>query len=737
MGRFDRASKLVDSSGNDVNVGNPLPVTGGGGGGGGGAVTVADGADTAEGATTDLAVTGDNPGTLSAKFRGFNKILFDVWDSVNHAFRVNLVSGSAGQADNTTFTEGSTSFTPVGGEYNSAPGSVTDGSAASVQLTQKRALHTNLRNTAGTEIGTSGAPLRTDPTGGTTQPVSGAVSVSNLPADQLVHATNLDVALSTRTKPSDQQHTIVDSGSLSVSNFPADQLVHAANLDVALSTRTKPSDQQHAIVDSSALPTGASTEATLALIKAKTDNLDVALSTLTKPADTQVVSQTNIATANYDTGAGTVVESMVGIALPANGGPVAGGTAANPVRVDPTGATTQPVSGTVAVSNFPVTQPVSGTLTANQGTASNLSNGWPVKISDGSNALGTIAHPLRVDPIGSTTQPIMGSVTVSNFPADQLVHAANLDVALSTRTKPSDQQHAIVDSSALPSGAATEATLGEIATDTDNLDVLLSTRTKPSDQQHVIIDSGNVTQPDLLATGAINGIGQLVSTATLNGASTAVIEISGTFVAVLKIFPLSTSLTGGVNIPFVYSVYPGGFVSNPVVAAGSYIINTAGMTEVGVFSTGFVSGSATVNIRTSAGVSRVYVDQGLPVALNQAWPVEMTDGTNVLGTSGHPVRVLETLPASTPTSVDLLSATDATRVLTILAANSSRRGATIKNDTDAALLVCEGGNASPTNYTDVLPPGGRWILDYPASTSILTAYLPQVPNGRLLATERA
>jgi hypothetical protein len=38
------------------------------------------------------------------------------------------------------------------------------------------------------------------------------------------------------------------------------------------------------------LPAGASSEATLALIKAKTDNLDVALSTRTKPADTQPVS---------------------------------------------------------------------------------------------------------------------------------------------------------------------------------------------------------------------------------------------------------------------------------------------------------------------------------------------------------------------------------------------------------------------------------------------------------------
>jgi len=57
-------------------------------GGGGGAVTIADGADVAEGSTTDAAVTGDNPGTVSAKLRGLNKILFDVWDAVNHWFRV-------------------------------------------------------------------------------------------------------------------------------------------------------------------------------------------------------------------------------------------------------------------------------------------------------------------------------------------------------------------------------------------------------------------------------------------------------------------------------------------------------------------------------------------------------------------------------------------------------------------------------------------------------------------------
>lgn len=58
------------------------------------------------------------------------------------------------------------------------------------------------------------------------------------------------------------------------------------------------------------LPSSASTEATLALIKAKTDNLDVALSTRTKPADTQAVS---VASLPLPTGAAT--ETTLGTRL--------------------------------------------------------------------------------------------------------------------------------------------------------------------------------------------------------------------------------------------------------------------------------------------------------------------------------------------------------------------------------------------------------------------------------------
>jgi hypothetical protein len=56
----------------------------GSGGSGGGAATVADGADVAEGTTTDAAVITNTTGTISSKLRGLVAILADVWDSTLH-----------------------------------------------------------------------------------------------------------------------------------------------------------------------------------------------------------------------------------------------------------------------------------------------------------------------------------------------------------------------------------------------------------------------------------------------------------------------------------------------------------------------------------------------------------------------------------------------------------------------------------------------------------------------------
>lgn len=88
-------------------------------------------------------------------------------------------SSSAGFADNSAFTFGTTAINPIGGVLDdTATNAATENSAAVARITAQKALHTNLRNNSGTEVGTAGAPLRVDPTGSTTQPVSGTITAN-------------------------------------------------------------------------------------------------------------------------------------------------------------------------------------------------------------------------------------------------------------------------------------------------------------------------------------------------------------------------------------------------------------------------------------------------------------------------------------------------------------------------------------------------------------------------------
>lgn len=109
-----------------------------------------------------------------------------VTDEVNDALRVNLVAGAgAGGSsvpDQTTFVPGSTGVNPSGGVFDDGLAAVPSGDVATERITPNRAVHTNLRNNAGTEIATASNPLRNDPTGTTPQPASqsGTWNINNV-----------------------------------------------------------------------------------------------------------------------------------------------------------------------------------------------------------------------------------------------------------------------------------------------------------------------------------------------------------------------------------------------------------------------------------------------------------------------------------------------------------------------------------------------------------------------------
>lgn len=150
------------------------------------------------------------------------------------------------------------------------------------------------------------------------------------------------------------------------------------------------SDQSAIPVSASSLPlpAGASTEATLALIKAKTDNIDVLLSTRTKPADTQIVSGTVTANAGTNLNTSSLATSSTQTDRTQKS-QVTDGTRDGTIKAASTSAIAADTSLVVALSpNTPLpagtavighviadagsTTAVTGNVTAVQATASNL-----------------------------------------------------------------------------------------------------------------------------------------------------------------------------------------------------------------------------------------------------------------------------------------------------------------------------------------------------------------------------
>lgn len=95
------------------------------------------------------------------------------------------------------------------------------------------------------------------------------------------------------------------------------------------------------------------------------------------------------------------------------------GTSVHPVRTDPTGTTSQPVTaaslplpanaaqetgGHLAAVDINTSHITDGTAITKQGGANTLANAWPVEVTDGINVLGTVANPVQVT--GAVTLPV-------------------------------------------------------------------------------------------------------------------------------------------------------------------------------------------------------------------------------------------------------------------------------------------------------------------------------------------
>ena len=254
-------------------------------------------------------------------------------------------------------------------------------------------------------------------------------------------------------------------GSVTVSNFPVTQPISAAALP---------------------LPTGASTESTLSSLNTKVtttvNGIKVDGSATTQPVSGtffQAIQPISATSLPLPAGAATdATLSSMSAKLPALGQTTMSGSqpvviASNQSAIPVTGTfypATQPISGSVSVSNLPATQPISAaslplptgaatetTLAALNTKVTTTANGLKVDNSAVTQPVSIATMPTT--PVTGTfwqaTQPVSGSVSVSNFPATQPVSiAASVPV---TGTFFQTTQPVSAATLPLPSGAATAA----------------------------------------------------------------------------------------------------------------------------------------------------------------------------------------------------------------------------------------------------------------------------------------
>lgn len=368
----------------------------------------------------------------------------------------------------------------------------------------------------------------------------------------------------------------------------------------------------HVVVDSSALPSGAATEATLADAEADLDSilaqLDVALSTRASEVTLSAINA-KLNSLGQKTMAGSVPvvlasdQSTISVSATIPGTVDVSDRAARilgHVVVDssalPTGAATEATLATrateVTVASILAQLDVALSTRASEATLA-------TRLADAT-------FTSRINTLG---QKVMAASTPVVISSDQ----SSIPVTVSGVVDVSDRAarilgHVVVDSSALPTGAATEVTLAALAAsaasiDTD-FDVALSTR------------ASQVTVASILAQLDVALSTRAADRTTAAGPFSVRLSDGATFYDAVKTGQLPALLVGGkldTNIgAWLGSTAP--TVGQKTMASSLPVVIASDQSSI------TITGTVTAN-------------QGTPAVVGNAWPTKVSDGIDTAGIS--------------------------------------------------------------------------------------------------------
>jgi len=402
---------------------------------------------------------------------------------------------------------------------------------------------------------------------------------------------------------------------------------------------------------------------------------------------------------------GNAAAGLTGSAVPTSadyigfnsGGLLVGVSAANPL----------PISGSISATN-PSVGPTGSAVPA---------DATAIGVEDGSGNLqiASSANPVRVDPTGTTTQPISiqsgTAVVKGNVASGSAVSGANAPVLVAGQdgtdvrtvlTSSTGQLHVIVDSGGgggtqytdetAESAGAFTGTVSMLYNGTDvvglrgdasnNLLVKVNVALPAGTNVigHVIVDSGTITTVSAVTaiTNAVTVVGDAASGAAVAGNPVLVGGSDGTDARTIStnasgqlvVVGAGTAGSGSGGVLSVQGVASG--VSLPVTAtiAASQTIAVTQATASSLNATVSIAAAQTLATVTTVGAVTA-ITNALPAGSNLIGQVEVSDGTNVLFTSGHPGYVndsfvtAETGAASSATWTSSTSLNTALTVSTI------------------------------------------------------------------------
>lgn len=248
--------------------------------------------------------------------------------------------------------------------------------------------------------------------------------------------------------------------------------------------------------------------------------------------------------------------------------------------------------------------------------------------------------------------------------------------------------------------------------------------TLASDQTPIadLTSSGNITTQNLVPAGTATANSAVLS-GTLNGQNCATIQVTGTYTGALSL-QCTVDNTNWITIGgLVFTNINTGDQAATITTGqtGIFQADCAGYNQIRVTGLAAMTGTAVVSIRATSAAGLVGLDLPLPTGTNTIGALTSNQSVNVsqiagtttatgAGTSSAGTQRIGIASGATATAANVSGSASST---TLLAASTSRLGASFYNDSTSICRVKFGATASTSSFTVLMQAGAYYELPGP------------------------